>query len=1044
MLFMPLNNMKKIKTTIIYISLFMLMSTNVRAQITRNKFEMSTELPSPFGVYEEIQLPPVAIAEENQCNSGEFYVDSTSGHIHYCRDASGDDLGNWNDNYFISLWRYDYTEIEDDNERVYLGDTGWIAGIGAEPPPNPPDADIFSINDSFRLTIGDGTFPSGILSQGSYTGTQAPTFAAGSRFVWHPERAVIRIGTITDTVAPNPSYWATFYLDPYSTISGGNNNLGDGIGSTIAGGENNVTGGASNPTHITISGGKDNNASGNYATVGGGSTNKANNHQATVAGGLNNTVYSPSGFIGGGEENVSGKSDDPINITHTTVVGGNENNATGLFSTVTGGQSNSASGSNATIEGGFESTASGDYSTIGGGSSHQATKGYSTISGGRLNQTTGDKSTVRGGYNNTAAGNHATIGGGGGDETVLPAHSDHQEATGDYATIAGGKSNSASGTSSFIGGGNNQTASGANSVILGGEGNTANGNKSAIFGGASNTTSELLSTITGGETNNVAGTASFAMGKNVTITSEGDYSFAFCSSGCSVSDSNRFVLADSRLVVGKESSDEEYQAQFHNASTNYSVISTSTSTALGTNTAALWFVSDFDGTPNTAAIGQFGDGGLTLSGTGNKKDMNIDATSGKIGIGDDIVPPTGNPEYNVDVDGSVQSTDPLYLYEATSLNEHYPIETAWSETDSSWFLSRSPISSDCNGVVCELPECYCSAGSCVICPDDTSCNEDQTACVSDGKNLGEECNHIDDDLTNNCAEGTFCYTDKDGDKYADGGTDYDNYSTGVVDSSSEVGTCHSTAAKGEEHSNCDLVGCSNVHPGDTFPDKIECSATNPGPNYDERFLFKTSSIATTSCEYDKIWDWNCDGMEEKWNGCFHKVKSITPYSWCETCSTAGQCISIPAHEIQCVTQLYDENNPADPTGQCQGPKAYVFEYEAAECGASCKSGFFAYWVHQKNGDNCTFKEGADLIYPQDHSCSNPVDASGTPYNPIETADTFGKRFTYGIVDIQAIKGGTGPRAGTEICSSDNNSCGISQYAQHLMGMSYSTHTCRCR
>ncbi len=647
--------MKKYISILIFI--FMIFSLIPNAYPQANTYTITASYPSPHGSYHTLRLYPQEL-QSGACFAGEFYVDETTGHMHYCYDEDGDGDGSWDENFYTSLWKYD---SEEDGEPVYLSDPTWLVGIGTTVP-----------STSFRLTVSDGseTGPGGILSQGVYDGTDVPTMGPGSWFAWHPEKAAIRIGNVTADADPaNP--WTSFYIDAYSTVSGGKNNLADGIGSTISGGENNVTGGASNPTHITISGGIDNNASGNYAVVGGGSTNIANNHQATIAGGIDNAVYSPSGFIGGGEENISGDSTDQINVTHTTVGGGNKNYAIGVFSTIPGGQENIASASYSSVGGGYKVAATGDYSSIGGGSGdagnyQQATGDYSTIAGGLLNVAEGDRSTVGGGENNQAKGAHSNIGGGK-DNTI--------DAAGTFSTIAGGNTNTASKISAFIGGGDNQTASGEYSVVAGGSNNTASGNNSVVLGGSTNTATGLFSTVLGGQSNTVNGNYSVAMGNSITINSDAINSFAWCSGGCTIGQPNLFAIADARLVVGRQDTDDGYTFHVHNDSSTQAVISTDAS--VGSNQALLWF----DSAGSTAAIGQSNNGGLSLTGTGTDMDMIIDDT-GNVGIGNDGF----EPQQKLDVDGSIRSKEIRLCNEDRS--ECGLLKVAYSE--GAWYAVYAP------------------------------------------------------------------------------------------------------------------------------------------------------------------------------------------------------------------------------------------------------------------------------------------------------------------------------------------------------------------
>jgi hypothetical protein len=67
---------------------------------------------------------------------------------------------------------------------------------------------------------------------------------------------------------------------------------------------------------------------------------------------------------------------------------------------------------------------------------------------------------------------------------------------------------------------------------------------------------------------------------------------------------------------------------------------------VGSNEASLYFMSDLDGTANTAGVGQYADGGLRLSGAGNLVSPDITVSdAGDVGIG------TTAPSGQLDVEG---------------------------------------------------------------------------------------------------------------------------------------------------------------------------------------------------------------------------------------------------------------------------------------------------------------------------------------------------------------------------------------------------------
>ena len=107
----------------------------------------------------------------------------------------------------------------------------------------------------------------------------------------------------------------------------------------------------------TVSGGKENTASGLYATVGGGYYNIADYELSTVSGGRINEATNYAATTGGGDNNKSSG-------YGSTVAGGISNNAMGNYSIVTGGASNSALGHESCTIGGRSNTALGVGSIV--------------------------------------------------------------------------------------------------------------------------------------------------------------------------------------------------------------------------------------------------------------------------------------------------------------------------------------------------------------------------------------------------------------------------------------------------------------------------------------------------------------------------------------------------------------------------------------------------------------------------------------------------------------------------------------------------------
>jgi hypothetical protein len=139
------------------------------------------------------------------------------------------------------------------------------------------------------------------------------------------------------------------------------------------------------------------------------------------------------------------------------------------------------------------------YCTVSGGVNNRATHQWTTVGGGEGNQATGKYGTVAGGQGNVASGGyHATVGGGVGNTA------------GWAATVGGGGYNAANGLSSTVGGGLYDTANGEYATVPGGYKNTAGGDYS------------------------------FAVGREVKVTSTATYTFAF---------GNNFTTSASHAVI---------------------------------------------------------------------------------------------------------------------------------------------------------------------------------------------------------------------------------------------------------------------------------------------------------------------------------------------------------------------------------------------------------------------------------------------------------------------------------------------------------------
>lgn len=283
----------------------------------------------------------------------------------------------------------------------------------------------------------------------------------------------------------------------YCTISGGLNNNATGEGSTVSGGAFNRAGG----NYSTVSGGgkeifggldwPGNRATGDYATISGGIDNYVTGLGSTIGGGVQNEVQGQcSVIIGGSAQNIP-----------------NSNQASSDYSTIGGGSENSIVASYSTIGGGDKNSIEAQYSTIGGGASNKALGDYSTIGGGANNEARQQYGAICGGWGNKAWGNYASIGGG----------TDNIISIANYSTILGGSNglvNDGADYTTFCGGEGNKVHFKDYATVVGGQNNLISGEYATIIGGEANRADGDYSVICGGSNNVTKGQYSFAAGRN--------------------------------------------------------------------------------------------------------------------------------------------------------------------------------------------------------------------------------------------------------------------------------------------------------------------------------------------------------------------------------------------------------------------------------------------------------------------------------------------------------------------------------------------------
>jgi len=199
----------------------------------------------------------------------------------------------------------------------------------------------------------------------------------------------------------------------YASVSGGLSNTGSGFSASVSGGRNNIASGEY--SFVSGGGGENvedgNEAFANYSAILGGSINISGDpdlsdhtigENSTVSGGRNNTASGFSASVSGGYGNTASG-------IRASVSGGLSNTASGFSASVSGGNLSEAIGSISSISGGRNNIASGEYSSVSGGNSNTASYYYASISGGAGNTASGSYASVSGGQSNTASETYHSV-----------------------------------------------------------------------------------------------------------------------------------------------------------------------------------------------------------------------------------------------------------------------------------------------------------------------------------------------------------------------------------------------------------------------------------------------------------------------------------------------------------------------------------------------------------------------------------------------------------------------------------------------------------
>ncbi len=143
----------------------------------------------------------------------------------------------------------------------------------------------------------------------------------------------------------------------------------------------------------------------------------------TVTGGRENAASGAESSVTGGRGNTSSS-------TESSVTGGKENKAENEYTAINGGVENKATGKEASVNGGRKNTASGIQASVLGGAENEALAGTSSVSGGVLNKAKNGDASISGGKENTAEG---------GISSILGGFQNITENTAELSTIFGGK-----------------------------------------------------------------------------------------------------------------------------------------------------------------------------------------------------------------------------------------------------------------------------------------------------------------------------------------------------------------------------------------------------------------------------------------------------------------------------------------------------------------------------------------------------------------------------------------------------------------------------
>ena len=303
---------------------------------------LTSYYPSPFGVYDRIQLYPRPHIPEETCDSGTMYYDSDNKKFQFCRDG---------------LWGGADGVWTQDGDNIFPTDTdtnpALKVGIGTKTP-------------AFMLTLDDQD-GGGILAIGQHNqGPTLPDLSTGTRFIWYPQKNAIRAGRAVGDKWNHDKIGDSSTSFGWDTEASGNYSVALGQGATasdqgaFAVGRNPT---ASAPDSFAFGNGVNATANSSFAFGRGNTTASqpdafafgnnvhALNNNAFAFGNAGTTASGPHSFAFGRTAQATGN--DAFAIGYNTTASGNYSVAIGKSTTAGPGKNTFVFGEGLTVSGNY-------------------------------------------------------------------------------------------------------------------------------------------------------------------------------------------------------------------------------------------------------------------------------------------------------------------------------------------------------------------------------------------------------------------------------------------------------------------------------------------------------------------------------------------------------------------------------------------------------------------------------------------------------------------------------------------------------------------